>query len=130
MFDRDISNCEVVTAWAEGCSWSEALHISGSPPGDLARILSRVLDAVRQFGNLPFSPVRRRDGAISSVSTGLDPEIRKLCREASRAMNRYPVKDPLTFAATEEDETDALIEEDDLPIGDESFQPESLMDSK
>jgi hypothetical protein len=105
----DISNCEVVTAWAEGCSWSEALEISGSPPGDLARILSRVLDATRQFGNLPFSAMRRSDmeGSTSSVQTesrGIHPEVRRLCRDAAKAINRYPVKDPLVFASEEEDE--------------------------
>jgi superfamily II RNA helicase len=112
----DISNCEVVTAWADGCSWSEALQISGSPPGDLARILGRVLDAVRQFGNLPFAPVRREDGTdqTAAVSRGLDPEVRRLCREASRAMNRYPVKDPLAFASAddgEEDSDDSIVDD-------------------
>jgi hypothetical protein len=105
----DISNCEVVTAWAEGCSWSEALEISGSPPGDLARILSRVLDATRQFGNLPFAPLRRSDmdGSTSTVATesrGIHPEVRRLCRDAAKAINRYPVKDPLVFAGDEDDE--------------------------
>jgi superfamily II RNA helicase len=36
----DLSNFEVVSAWANGCSWSEALEISGAAPGDLTRILS------------------------------------------------------------------------------------------
>ena len=124
--DSDISNCEVVTAWAAGCSWSEALQISGSPPGDLARVLSRALDAVRQFGNLPFAPVRRKDfegtAQAETVSRGLDPEIRRLCREASRALNRYPVKDPLAFATPEEegdDDDDSILEDgvDDLIAG-------------
>jgi hypothetical protein len=109
LLSSDISNCEVVTAWAEGCSWSEALEISGSPPGDLARILSRVLDATRQFGNLPFSPMRRSDmeGSTSSVETvsrGIHPEVRRLCRDAAKAINRYPVKDPLVFASDDDDE--------------------------
>jgi hypothetical protein len=104
----DISNCEVVTAWAEGCSWSEALEISGLPPGDLARILSRVLDATRQFGNLPFAPLRRSDmdGSTSTVATesrGIHPEVRRLCRDAAKAINRYPVKDPLVFGEDDED---------------------------
>lgn len=105
----DISNVEVVTAWAEGCSWSEALEISGSPPGDLARILSRVLDATRQFGNLPFSAMRKGDmeGSTSSIQTesrGIHPEVRRLCRDAAKAINRYPVKDPLVFASDDDDE--------------------------
>jgi DSHCT (NUC185) domain len=99
----DLSNCEVVTAWADGCSWSEALQISGAPPGDLVRTLSRVLDAVRQFGNLPYSPMRKPDFLDdSSTCRGLHPDIRRLCRDAARAINRYPVKDPLAFG-TEND---------------------------
>ena len=113
----DVANCKVVTAWAAGCTWSEALEISGSPPGDLARNLSRVLDAVRQLGNLPFRALRKGDFnksngdvVIEAVSRGLHPEIRNLCREAARAINRYPVKDPLQFAEIE----DAEIEEEDI----------------
>lgn len=98
----------MVTAWAAGCSWGEALQISGSPPGDLARVLSRVLDALRQFGNLPFTPVRRQDfenePEVEAVSRGLDPQVRRLCREASRAIDRYPVKDPLAFETPEDEE--------------------------
>jgi len=113
----DISNCEVVTAWAEGCSWSEALEISGSPPGDLARILSRVLDAVRQLGNLSFSAVRRRDmdgspSAVDTVSRGIHPEVRRLCRDAARAINRYPLKDPLAFETGDEEFDEDLEDED------------------
>ena len=109
----DISNCEVVTAWAGGCTWNEALQISGSAPGDLARILSRSLDAVRQLGNLPYVPVRRFD--MTSAPRGIHPEIRRLCREAARAINRYPVKDPLAFESGEEKN-----EEDDLDVDSES----------
>jgi superfamily II RNA helicase len=104
----DITNCEVVTAWAEGCTWSEAVEISGAAPGDLARILSRALDAVRQFGNLKFSALRKEDfeegTSVQPLSRGIHPEIRRLCREAAKAMNRYPVKDPLPFAEAVEDD--------------------------
>ena len=68
------------------------------PPGDLARTLSRVLDAVRQLGNLPFTPVRKQKFRPIE-SQGLDPMVRSLCRDASRAINRYPVKDPFAFGA-------------------------------
>lgn len=114
----DISNCEVVTAWASGCTWNQALQISGLPPGDLARSLSRVLDAVRQLGNLPFTAVRKKDFddvvEIAAVSRGLDAAVRRLCREASHAINRYPVKDPLAYETPEEGE------DDDDDEGDES----------
>lgn len=113
----DISNCEVVTAWTAGCSWEEAINLSGLAPGDLARTLSRVLDAVRQLGNLPFTPIRKEDYddsvGIAAVSPGLDPILRRLCREASRAINRYPVKDPLAFETTEDDEDDEGESDDD-----------------
>lgn len=119
----DISNCEVVTAWAGGCTWSEAVEMSGSPPGDLARVLSRVLDAMRQFGGLPFAPVRRDDfekqTKIESISRGLDQEVRRLCREASRAINRYPLKDPLSFATVDDDDLD-----DDESETEEFLNPE------
>ena len=57
----ELSNCQVVTAWAAGCTWTEALEISGAAPGDLVRTLGRALDTLRQFGNLPFVPVRAID---------------------------------------------------------------------
>jgi hypothetical protein len=117
-FTRDISNCEVVTAWANGCSWNEALKISGSAPGDLARALSRVLDAVRQLGNLPFTPIRKSDldGSTDPAPRGLHPDIRRLCRAAARAIDRYPVKDPLAFDSggqepDESEEPDGSVEE-------------------
>ena len=120
----DVANCAVVTAWASGCTWSEALAISGSPPGDLARNLSRVLDAVRQLGNLPYRALRKEDFAdidgdsallMESLSRGLHPEIRTLCRDAARAINRYPVKDPLQFSeiADEEEIEDVLTDDED-----------------
>ena len=118
-----MANCEVVTEWASGCSWTEALAISGSPPGDLARILSRALDALRQLGNLPFTPIRKKDldggsGEAARISSGIHPDVRRLCRDAARLINRYPVKDPLTFAAVEdeieeEEEEDAAAENED-----------------
>ena len=100
-----------MTAWAEGCSWTEALEISGSPPGDLARSLSRVLDALRQLGNLPYRPIRRDSDDETVPQLGLDPVVRKLCRDASHLINRYPVKD--TFAAEGEDEENEEEEEEE-----------------
>lgn len=119
LVSRDISNCIVVTAWAEGCNWQEALELSGLPPGDLARTLSRVLDAVRQLGNLPYIPVRKSSSSNGheNQSPGIDPTIRLLCREASRAINRYPVKDTFMFA---EEEHEELLEDDDTDHADES----------
>jgi hypothetical protein len=120
----DIQNLPVVTAWTNGCTWNEAVQISGQPPGDLARTLSRVLDAVRQFGNLPFTPLRKQDlmnddddggsstplAAVSAVCRGIHPDVRRLCREAAQGLNRYPVKDTLAMEGIDEEEE----EEEDL----------------
>ena len=121
--ELELSTCEVVTAWARGCSWSDALLISGSAPGDLARMLGRVLDALRQFSKLQFTPVRASAGQKMVVSPGIHPEVRSLCLEAARAINRYPVKDPLPFDAEDDD----IISDDlDLEQGLEVTDGESL----
>ncbi|KAG7349055.1 DNA helicase [Nitzschia inconspicua] len=114
----DLSHLEVVTAWADGCSWNEALEISGAAPGDLIRILGRAMDGLRQIGSLKFRPIRKEDfgpeGIVDPFSRGIHPDIRRICRDAAREMNRYPVKDPLPFEVTEED----MIEEDGIPEDD------------
>ena len=107
----DISNVKVVTAWADGCTWNEVLRLSGgAPPGDLARTLSRVLDAVRQLGNLPYTPIRKEDMDLNvhRSSRGIHPDVRRLCRDAATAINRYPLKDPFAF---EEDGSDDVVED-------------------
>jgi superfamily II RNA helicase len=119
-YTRDVSNCEVVTAWAGGCTWTEALQISGLPPGDLARTLSRSLDGLRQLGNLPFRPIRRADYISDATSSallmpqGIHPEVRRLCRDAAQSINRYPVKDALVFVASDdEDDFDQEVLEEE-----------------
>jgi DSHCT (NUC185) domain len=134
---RDVSNCEVVTAWAGGCTWTEALQISGLPPGDLARTLSRSLDGLRQLGNLPFRPIRRGDYISDATSSallmpqGIHPEVRRLCRDAAQSINRYPVKDALVFVASdEEDDFDQeVLEEEEEEEKTKSAQPEAVTGS-
>ncbi|KAL7567549.1 hypothetical protein ACA910_000153 [Epithemia clementina (nom. ined.)] len=111
----DLSSMNVVTAWAQGCSWSEALSLSGLPPGDLVRTLSRVLDAVRQLGNLPYEPIRKEGFSVggSRVSPGIHPQIRRLCRQAATAIDRYPLKDPLSFEASVDSDEEEFEEEED-----------------
>jgi hypothetical protein len=115
----DIANCEVVTEWAAGCSWNEALALAGVPPGDLVRTLSRALDGLRQLGNLQYDPIRKGDLDEKSYSSGpmmprgLHPEVRRLCRDAAKAINRYPVKDMLSFESQGEEEDDDDIDDDD-----------------
>jgi superfamily II RNA helicase len=114
----ELATCEVVTEWAAGCTWNEALAMSGLQPGDLARVLHRALDALRQFGALPYNPVRASsNAAYTSISMGLHPEIRRLCRDASTAMDRYPLKDPLPLSDDDDDEEE--IEEDDIFEGED-----------
>jgi superfamily II RNA helicase len=117
----ELGPCEVVTAWAAGCSWNEALELSGLAAGDLVRILHRALDALRQLGNLSMNAARSLDtDLIQKESTGLHPDIRRLCRDAANAMDRYPVKDPLPFddenENSEEEETEEGEEEDTVDV--------------
>ena len=106
----DLSTCQVVTEWANGCSWNEALEISGLPPGDLIRTLSRALDALRQLGNLPYTPVRRRDGA--HVPNGIHPDIRRVCRDAATIINRYPLKDQFSLSIDDYEDDDDEVTND------------------
>lgn len=113
----ELGTCNVVTEWADGCTWNEALEMSGSAPGDLVRVLQRGLDALRQFGNLPYHPIRATDGTIIDECPGIHPDIRKLCRDAATQMDRYPIKDILSFPSeddesnTEDDELSNMEEE-------------------
>jgi hypothetical protein len=107
----ELSACEVVTAWASGCSWNDALVISGAAPGDLVRTLSRALDALRQLGNLPYIPARAVNGIARFEASGIHPKVRSLCRDAANAMDRYPVKDMLPFDEDELELNDEVEEE-------------------
>lgn len=82
------------------------MDLSGLAPGDLARTLSRVLDAIRQLGNLRYDPLRRSDVEITyqfgRAPRGLDPRLKVACREACNAINRYPLKDSLMFDQDQE----------------------------
>lgn len=118
--ELDLTNVQVVTAWASGCSWAEALELSGAAPGDLARMLGRVLDALRQLGNLPFKPIRATDmdgEGLMTTSVGISLQVRNACRDAVRQMNRFPVKDPLPFDAEGEEIENDFDEQDDLGEG-------------
>ena len=110
----DISSVDVVTQWARGCTWSEALSLSGLPPGDLVRTLSRVLDAARQLGKLPYEPIRKGDLSVGGgrESMGIHPRIRRLCVEAVAAIDRYPVKDNLLFESSGDASADESGEND------------------
>ena len=100
MLSLDLVSCYVVTAWADGCSWDEAIELSGMAPGDLIRILNRVMDGLRQIGSLPYHPVRDI-GRDMQHSVGIHPDIIYTCRKAARGMDRYPLKDTLLFQQDE-----------------------------
>ena len=74
------------------------------------------MDGLRQIGALKYNPLRKNDFSqgqgdlVDPFSRGIHPEIRRLCREAAREMNRYPVKDPLPFEVTEEDIIDDPVD--------------------
>ena len=125
----DVTNSAVVTAWANGCSWNEALEMSGAAPGDLTRVIGRAMDAVRQIGSLKYNPLRKADlegeAIANPFARGIHPDIRRLCREAARAMNRYPVKDPLPFEAEEED----IFDDEDSEMEQESMEDTIIDDS-
>jgi hypothetical protein len=72
--------------------------MSGLPGGDLVRVLSRALDALRQIGNLPFMPVRSNHG------NNIHPDIRNMCRQAAKLINRYPLKDPFSLQSSDDDD--------------------------
>lgn len=73
------------------------------------------------------------DGSFM-VSRGIHPEVRRLCRDAARAISRYPVKDPLAFASVGEDDDDDDDEEedfdDDLEEVEENFVDSAPVDEE
>lgn len=124
----ELNWCEVVIAWASGCTWNEALELSGFGPGDLIRALNRALDALRQFGNLPINPARSMGDFVHKETPGIHPDIRRLCKEAATAMDRYPVKDPLPFAEDDEDD-DSDDGDDGSDDDDDDSDVESVNDN-
>lgn len=64
------------------------------------------------------------------MSRGLDPEIRRLCREASRAINRYPVKDPLDFVSSDEGDDEGDDDDgDDTTLNGVDDEAEATLDA-
>lgn len=97
------------------------MKLSGSPPGDLVRTLSRALDALRQLGNLPYTPVRRNDISNNNIPRGIHPDIRRSCREAAKAINRYPLKDRFSLEGDDDDDDDEMdiYSEDTNDVGEQ-----------
>jgi len=126
----ELNWCEVVMAWASGCTWNEALELSGFGPGDLIRALNRALDALRQLGNLPINPARSMGDFVHKETPGIHPDIRRLCKEAVREMDRYPVKDHLPFL--DDDDDDDEDDNDDSgveSVGDNAYDSDDVVES-
>jgi hypothetical protein len=104
----DVSICEVATAWANGCSWKDALLLSGGMgPGDLSAALRKVMIVLRQLGNLANRDRNYtnnndvslhwsdQQSSCSSSSTavpnGIHPDILKICKSAHKLVSRFPI---------------------------------------
>lgn len=69
----------LVEAWAAGASWEQITKDTTVDDGDLARLLSRVVDVLRQVAHCRH----------------LDPNMRATARAAVKAMVRQPISDLL-----------------------------------
>ncbi|GFR39875.1 hypothetical protein Agub_g377 [Astrephomene gubernaculifera] len=73
----DLRLAGLVEAWASGASWSQVIRDSGLDDGDLARLLMRTSDLLRQLLH----------------SAHLLPALREAAAEALRGIDRKPVAD-------------------------------------
>ncbi|CAD7699415.1 unnamed protein product [Ostreobium quekettii] len=73
----DVRLSGLVQAWAAGCSWQEVTGGTSLDDGDVARVLTRTLDLLRQVTQLSVSP----------------KSLKKTARIAFSAMNRKPIRD-------------------------------------
>eukprot|EP00210_Caulerpa_lentillifera_P007073 g6766.t1 len=67
----------LVDAWASGCSWTQLLQDTNLDDGDLARLLLRTGDILRQV----------------TMSNYLLEPVRTAARKAQKSMNRKPIQD-------------------------------------
>ncbi|KAI3428051.1 hypothetical protein D9Q98_006436 [Chlorella vulgaris] len=73
----DLRLAGLVEAWAAGCSWEELMKDCSLDDGDVARLLTRTVDLLRQ---------------VAFCDTLL-PALRKSARQAKAAMVRKPISD-------------------------------------
>ena len=71
----------MVEAWAAGATWSQVAADTQLDGGDLARLLSRVVDVLRQASRCPH----------------LDDSVRTSARTAVKEMVRMPISDLVAF---------------------------------
>jgi superfamily II RNA helicase len=67
----------VVQAWASGLEWGDAVADCALDPGDVARLMSRTVDLLRQAGHCEALP----------------PGLRAAARAAAKACDRKPIAD-------------------------------------
>lgn len=65
----------LVTAWAQGCSWEDIMNGTTLEDGDIARLLTRTIDLLRQM----------------SACRHLMGPLRSTARQAYYDMNRTPI---------------------------------------
>lgn len=73
----DLRMAGVVEAWASGAAWSQITADCGLDEGDVARLLMRTVDSLRQ----------------AAFCEHLLPSLRQSARAAARAMDRAPISD-------------------------------------
>lgn len=73
----DLRLSGLVEAWASGASWEQAMADCSLDDGDVARLLSRTVDMLRQ----------------ASFVRELPPGLRASARAAAKAMDRPPISD-------------------------------------
>ncbi|KAK9815169.1 hypothetical protein WJX73_009621 [Symbiochloris irregularis] len=71
----DLRLAGIVEAWAAGSTWSQVMSDCNLDDGDIARLLSRTIDLLRQAGHC----------------SALLPGLRKAARVAAQAMTRRPI---------------------------------------
>lgn len=76
----DLRLAGLVEAWASGASWQEITQDCSLDDGDIARLLMRTTDALRQIMHCEH----------------LFSDLRSVARAANRAMNRNPISDLVT----------------------------------
>ena len=70
----------LVEAWAAGASWKQLMSDCNLDGGDMARLLNRTVDLLRQ----------------TSHCSALTQEVRKAAREAVKSMSRAPITDTVS----------------------------------
>jgi DSHCT (NUC185) domain len=79
MYCRERSCAGVVESWAAGNSWDQVVKDCTLDDGDVARLLSRTADLLKQARHCP----------------ALLPSLRDTARRAVKAMTRKPIRDLL-----------------------------------